>query len=664
MMSSKRRRVIRTIFPFIILLVSTLIIFNTLLFKNNEDIGEQNLKLFEIEKDVKFKWKKGEIVKNIGEEQQACKIPKLEVNGSEVIKFYKNILHWIVLKGSLNLGFILMRKGDKIGLHNINCNWAFYSRKTDSELVWTEEEIIRFGAKIEKGDYVKISCMAGSRQWSNPFMVVVPKNKEKKKKDPNEATKLLQNSSDPINVYILSFDSLSQMSFRRNLPKTVKFLEENDFAVFNGYNIVGDGTPQAFIPILTGFTEEELPLTRKRYSSAHYVDEVYPFVWNNFSNAGYATMYGEDGHSFGTFTYRLKGFRNSPTHHYPITFFHYAETLDNSRVCIGAEKQHNVWFRYIESFWNEYSKLQIPRFLLMHHSYLSHDDINKVQQADDDLFVHLQKMEKMGAFDNSLFIVMADHGNRFAKLRETHQGQLEERLPFFSVHFPQKYKQVWSNIKLNSVDRLVTPFDFHATLMDIFRWPKLGNDYFSNKLMTSTSKDFQFPMNRAISFLREIPLERTCKQAGIETHWCTCLNWIIINNVDEVTPLANSVIDKINKYTESERSLCSKLELKNVESAKKLVPNEKLLKYNGVVDFDGFKPQLKGNVKTKFATYQIVFITTPGAAKYEVTLFYDGNQIKVDLSAISHINKYGDTPHCIIEKNYFMATWCVCYDRI
>uniref|UniRef100_A0A915PFH2 Uncharacterized protein n=1 Tax=Meloidogyne floridensis TaxID=298350 RepID=A0A915PFH2_9BILA len=39
-----------------------------------------------------------------------------------------------------------------------------------------------------------------------------------------------------------------------------------------------------------------------------------------------------------------------------------------------------------------------------------------------------------------------------------------------------------------------------------------------------------------------------------------------------------------------------------------------------------------------------------------VTLFYDGNQIKVDLSAISHINKYGDTPHCIIEKNYFMAT--------
>lgn len=31
------------------------------------------------------------------------------------------------------------------------------------------------------------------------------------------------------------------------------------------YNIVGDGTPQAFIPILTAQTEEELPLTRLLY---------------------------------------------------------------------------------------------------------------------------------------------------------------------------------------------------------------------------------------------------------------------------------------------------------------------------------------------------------------------------------------------------------------
>lgn len=47
----------------------------------------------------------------------------------------------------------------------------------------------------------------------------------------------------------------------------------------HSYNIVGDGTPQAFLPILTGKTEVELPLTRKRYKNANYVD-VYPWIWN------------------------------------------------------------------------------------------------------------------------------------------------------------------------------------------------------------------------------------------------------------------------------------------------------------------------------------------------------------------------------------------------
>ncbi|KIH56968.1 hypothetical protein ANCDUO_12847, partial [Ancylostoma duodenale] len=43
--------------------------------------------------------------------------------------------------------------------------------------------------------------------------------------------------------------------------------------------------------------------------------------------------------------------------------------------------------------------------------------------------------------DDALVIVMADHGHRFAKLRETHQGQLEERLPFFAISLPAKFRQ-------------------------------------------------------------------------------------------------------------------------------------------------------------------------------------------------------------------------------
>jgi len=59
-----------------------------------------------------------------------------------------------------------------------------------------------------------------------------------------------------LNVLIFGFDSLSHNMWKRKLPKTYKYATEQIKAIpLNGYNIVGDGTPQALIPILTGKTE-------------------------------------------------------------------------------------------------------------------------------------------------------------------------------------------------------------------------------------------------------------------------------------------------------------------------------------------------------------------------------------------------------------------------
>ena len=46
-----------------------------------------------------------------------------------------------------------------------------------------------------------------------------------------------ERKGDTLNVFFLGFDSLSQMSFRRNLPKTVGFLENvMEAVVLNGFN--------------------------------------------------------------------------------------------------------------------------------------------------------------------------------------------------------------------------------------------------------------------------------------------------------------------------------------------------------------------------------------------------------------------------------------------
>lgn len=61
---------------------------------------------------------------------------------------------------------------------------------------------------------------------------------------------------------------------------------------------------------------------------------------------------------------------------------------------------------------------------------------------------------------------------RFAEVRNTLQGKLEERLPFFSFRFPDGFKRQFSveyqQFKKN-LNRLTTPFDVHKTIIDILR---------------------------------------------------------------------------------------------------------------------------------------------------------------------------------------------------
>lgn len=130
--------------------------------------------------------------------------------------------------------------------------------------------------------------------------------------------------------------------------------------------------------------------------------------------------------------------------------------------------------------------------------------------------------------------------------------------------------------------------------------------------------------------------------------------------------ITNAVISEINKEVSVEKTLCAPLSLAKVLESRMLLPDKTLLAYKNVKDADGFVPDFSGSTSAAFAHYQIKFQTTPGNAIYEVTLFVDGakSEIKLDFAAISHVNRYGDLPHCVIAKNYYIATFCVCFDKI
>jgi len=113
-----------------------------------------------------------------------------------------------------------------------------------------------------------------------------------------------------------------------------------------------------------------------------------------------------------------------------------------------------------------------PRFVFSFHGGLSHDFINLVGAADDDVHDWLVALKERSLLDDTILIMMADHGNRFAEVRATLQGKQEERLPFFSFTFPESFKkrfpQEYKNFLANE-HHLATPFDIHATLKHILR---------------------------------------------------------------------------------------------------------------------------------------------------------------------------------------------------
>ena len=94
----------------------------------------------------------------------------------------------------------------------------------------------------------------------------------------------------------IGLDSVSRIKWLKQLPKSTEYLLNTlKSSVLSGYNIFGDGTPAALIPILTGKHESELPSTLKTDSKGLNVDVAYPFIWKTMEDKlNYSTLFNED----------------------------------------------------------------------------------------------------------------------------------------------------------------------------------------------------------------------------------------------------------------------------------------------------------------------------------------------------------------------------------
>jgi membrane-anchored protein YejM (alkaline phosphatase superfamily) len=103
----------------------------------------------------------------------------------------------------------------------------------------------------------------------------------------------------------------------------------------------------------------------------------------------------------------------------------------HKRLCFGSQPRHKLMMDYTTQFVNHYAEMNKPSFIFSFHGELSHDSINLIGLADNDLRSWLEELSSIGVLNRTIFVLMSDHGNRFAEIRNTLQGKQEERLPFF-----------------------------------------------------------------------------------------------------------------------------------------------------------------------------------------------------------------------------------------
>ena len=148
------------------------------------------------------------------------------------------------------------------------------------------------------------------------------------------------------NVFLFGTDCLSHSASIRHLKKNRHYLKEDLEALeFQGYNAVGPNTSPNLLPLWTGLTKDEaLPNTTMR-------PDHLPFIYKNYSQVGYKTLYAEDSSSW-TMNYNQKSFKKPPTDYYshPLMRLAYRESFVNYTECDPAVNQYKSINESVKNF--------------------------------------------------------------------------------------------------------------------------------------------------------------------------------------------------------------------------------------------------------------------------------------------------------------------------
>lgn len=377
------------------------------------------------------------------------------------------------------------------------------------------------------------------------------------------------------NLNILVLDSVSRPHFYRTLPKTVNTLRE--IVHFEFYNAsVLDFEMMQSTAAYTFHNIRALMSGKKdfHYSGGH-VNESYGIdvLFGKFKKLGFYTLLQEDScwyDSWGSlftdnkfqgevprnkpdFARRWKQFQEM-VKHYNIDDFGLShascEVLQRynttnqfnqpRRVCFGGKAFAENFLDYTESIYNNLRVTGKPtRVLTYTHLNTGHEvSGTRIRQVDDRLSRYVEKMARV---DDTLTIILSDHGPKTTKYSfYTMEGRAEKYDPFSFIIIPEKVARTLGLETVRALsenqNRLVTTLDLHKSLMSLGKTSLTGTAGITNGL-------------RDRGIFDPIPSNRTCAHLSIKPlAVCKCEGWEkrFPDNDRQFTWLAEYALGSIN----------------------------------------------------------------------------------------------------------------------
>nr|CAI5831950.1 unnamed protein product [Callosobruchus analis] len=484
-----------------------------------------------------------------------CKIVDLHPFNPEASQFYSSHHH---IKCTDEELLTYVTKNDNVarlhinksvlslyGHRNVRCCYSNVSRQSESR---SPDNLIRV-IIYENPVLVKCSNNEGFT-YKNAHVAVTITKAVKDKIGKSQKKK-------PISLLMIAIDSISRLNLVRAMPSTYEYVESHGWIPLLGYNKMGDNTFPNLMAILTGFDSD----TSYQVCNPEILGKLdaCPMIWYNYSKHGYVTAYAEDDPVISTFNYAKRGFKYPPTDYYFRPYMRAADTLgsvtvDSVSYCTGPETSGERIMNLARDFSVTFKGY--PSLGLFWMNTFSHNDINSPTRMDGKVKDFLESLAEEGVTNSSIIVFFSDHGIRYGNIRLYNTGWLEERLPFIYFSFPSWFKsdypRLFENFKKNA-DRLTSPYDFYMMLQHIL---SLEDETFEPKPSSGC------PSCR--SLFDEIPFNRSCEEAGISVHFCTCYGYSDIKLPENIArSAAQVVIDGIHNRVKTEPS-CLRYKLHKV----------------------------------------------------------------------------------------------------